>query len=149
MKNQTILKSKNKTSMSNKNITTEDLKTRTKKFALRNIKLFQALPKTEEAKIIGKQLLRSSSSVAANYRAVCRARSQAEFIAKLGIVIEEADESVLWLELLIESLIVSEKNAGSLLKEANEILSIMSASKTTLREKINKSKNQTIKNNHK
>jgi four helix bundle protein len=124
--------------MSNKNITTEDLKTRTKKFALRNIKLFQSLPKTEEAKIIGKQLLRSSSSVAANYRAVCRARSQAEFIAKLGIVIEEADESVFWLELLIESSIMSETKTNSLLKEANEILSIMSASKSTLREKMKK-----------
>ena len=65
--------------MSNKNISTEDLNNRTKQFALRNIKLFQALPKTEEARILGKQLLRSSTSVAANYRAACRARSQAEY----------------------------------------------------------------------
>jgi four helix bundle protein len=121
--------------MSNKNISTEDLKNRTKQFALRNIKLFQALPKTEEARILGKQLLRSSTSVAANYRAACRARSQAEFISKLGIVIEEADECVLWMELLIESEILSELKASKLLKEANEILFIMSASKSTLRAK--------------
>jgi four helix bundle protein len=121
--------------MSNKNITTEDLKTRTKQFALRNIKLFQALPKTEEARILGKQLLRASTSVAANYRAACRARSNAEFISKLGIVIEEADESILWMELLIESSILSEEKASKLLKEANEILFIMSASKSTLRAK--------------
>lgn len=125
--------------MSNKNISKEDLKKRTKQFALRNIKLFQALPKTEEAKILGKQLLRSSTSVAANYRSVCSARSSAEFIAKLGIVIEEADETVFWLEILIESEIITEKQAGNLLKEANEILYIMSASKTTFKEQINKS----------
>lgn len=125
--------------MSNKNISKEDLKKRTKQFALRNIKLFQALPKSEEAKILGKQLLRSSTSVAANYRSVCRARSSAEFIAKLGIVIEEADETVFWLEILIESEIITEKKAGNLLKEANEILYIMSASKTTFKEQINKS----------
>lgn len=125
--------------MSNKNISKEDLKKRTKQFALRNIKLFQALPKTEEAKILGKQLLRSSTSVAANYRSVCSARSSAEFIAKLGIVIEEADETVFWLEILIESEIITEKQAGNLLKEANEILYIMSASKTTFKEQIYKS----------
>ncbi|MES2618208.1 MAG: four helix bundle protein [Bacteroidota bacterium] len=130
--------------MSNKTTTKEDLKNRTKQFALRSIKVFQALPKTDEARVIGKQFLRSSTSVAANYRAVCRARSMAEFVAKLGIVIEEADETVLWLELLIESGIISEIRAASLLKEANEILFIMSASKSTIRENALKSKNQKI-----
>ncbi|MGH9789756.1 MAG: four helix bundle protein [Candidatus Acidiferrales bacterium] len=76
----------------------EELKKRTKQFAIRVIKLFRSLPKTEEARIIGRQLLRSATSVAANYRAVCRARSKPEFIAKLGLVVEEADESALWLE---------------------------------------------------
>ena len=81
----------------------EELKKRTKQFALRIVKLFRALPRTPEAQIMGKQLLRCGTSVAANYRAVCRARSRAEFIAKLGVVVEEADESVFWLEMLEES----------------------------------------------
>lgn len=130
--------------MSNKTTTKEDLKNRTKQFALRSIKLFQALQKTDEARVIGKQFLRSSTSIAANYRAVCRARSMAEFTAKLGIVIEEADETVLWLELLIEAGIVSAARATSLLNEANEILFIMSASKSTIRENALRSTNQKI-----
>lgn len=84
----------------------EAFKSRTKKFVVDNINFFKTLPKTEEAKIIGRQLLRSSSSVGANYRAACRARSQAEFHAKLSIVVEEADESVFWMEVLIEAKIV-------------------------------------------
>ena len=78
-----------------------DLKKRTKQFALRAIKLVESLPKTQTAKVIGDQLLRSSTSVPANYRASCRARSNAEFRAKLGIVEEETDESVFWMEMLI------------------------------------------------
>ena len=78
----------------------EVLKQRTKDFALRIIRLFQALPKTDEARIIGKQLLRSTTSVASNYRAACRARSDAEFFSKISIVVEEADETLFWLELL-------------------------------------------------
>lgn len=84
----------------------EALKTRTKKFVVDNIKFFRTLPKTEEAKIIGRQLLRSSSSVGANYRAACWARSKAEFHSKLSTVVEEADESVFWMEILIEAEIV-------------------------------------------
>ncbi len=75
----------------------EQMRDRTKQFALRIVKLFRALPRSPEAQVMGKQLLRSGTSVAANYRAVCRARSSAEFLAKMGIVIEEADESVFWL----------------------------------------------------
>jgi four helix bundle protein len=112
--------------MSDKNIFIEDLKKRTKEFTLRNIKVFQSLPKTEEAKIIGKQLLRSSSSVGANYRAVCRARSQAEFYSKLSITIEEADESLFWLEILVESKIFPENKLIELMKEAEEITKILS-----------------------
>ena len=95
------------------------------------IKLFRALPKTEEARIIGKQVLRSSTSVAANYRAVCRARSKAEFIAKIGIVVEEADETVYWLETIIEAHILDNEISKLLLKEANEILAIMASSQLT------------------
>jgi len=81
----------------------EELRDRTKAFALRIVKLFRSLPRNPDAQIIGKQLLRSGISVAANYRAVCRARSRAEFVAKVGIVLEEADESVFWIELLTET----------------------------------------------
>ena len=84
----------------------EELKNRTKLFAIRIVKLFRSLPRTEEARVIGRQMLRSGTSVAANYRAVCRARSKAEFIAKVGVVVEEADETVLWLELLVDTQIV-------------------------------------------
>jgi four helix bundle protein len=104
----------------------EEFKKRTKTFTLRNIKVFQSLPKTDEAKIIGKQLLRSASSVGANYRAVCRARSQAEFFAKLSITIEEADESLFWLEILVESQIVTENKLPDLMKEAEEIIKVLS-----------------------
>src|SRR5882672_8983618 len=96
----------------------EELKNRTKQFAIRIVGLFRALPKSEEARIIGKQVLRSGTSVGANYRAVCRARSTAEFIAKIGVVVEEADETVFWLELLVETEIVSAKQLNSLLDEA-------------------------------
>ncbi len=109
----------------------EELKQRTKKFAIRVINLFRSLPRSEEARIISKQVLRSGTSVAANYRAVCRARSKAEFIAKLGIVVEEADETVFWFELLIEAGIVRERRMQNLLTEANELLAIFAASQYT------------------
>jgi four helix bundle protein len=113
----------------------EALKKRTKKFVVDNIKFYRTLPKTEEAKIMGRQLLRSSSSVGANYRAVCRARSQAEFHSKLSIVVEEADESAFWMEVLIEAEVVNENELSSLLKEANEILKITAASRKTVSNK--------------
>jgi four helix bundle protein len=109
----------------------QELKNRTRQFAIRIVKLFRMLPRTEEARIIGKQMLRSGTSVAANYRAVCRARSKAEFIAKIGIVVEEADETVLWLELLVDTDIVQQKRMTSLLTEANELLAIFAASRYT------------------
>jgi len=84
-----------------------DLKERCRQFAIAIIKLYRMLPRTEEARIIGRQMLRSATSVADNYRAACRARSKAEFIAKIGIVVEEADESVFWLELIEETNILS------------------------------------------
>lgn len=113
----------------------KELQARTKTFALRIIRMFRRLPKTEEAKIMGRQVLRSGTSVAANYRAVCRARSKAEFAAKLGVVVEEADETVFWLELLVESGIVPEERARGLIDEAKELLAIFVVSRRTARKK--------------
>ena len=113
----------------------EELKKRTKQFAIRIVKLFRTLPRNEEARVIGRQLLRSGTSVAANYRAVCRSRSKAEFIAKVGVVVEEADETVLWLELLVDTEIIPEKRMIKLLDEANELLAIFAASQHTARNK--------------
>lgn len=108
-----------------------ELKTRTKQFALRILRLTAALPPTPEARTIRNQLSRSGTSVGANYRAACRARSKAEFVAKLGTVIEEADESCFWMELIIEGGMLPEKNVSDLLAEANELTAIMTASRKT------------------
>ena len=112
-----------------------DLLIRTKMFALRVIKLVDALPSTLVGRTIGGQLIRSGTSVSANYRAACRGRSKAEFIAKLGIVEEEADESCHWLEVIIEANLMEEKLVIDLLREANEITAIMAASKRTARQR--------------
>ena len=103
----------------------EMMQQRTKQFALRIIKLYQALPKSGEAQVIGKQVLRSGTSVGSNYRATCRSRSSKEFYSKLSIVIEEADESMFWLELLIESGIVKPSLLQDLLTENEEIVKIL------------------------
>ena len=113
----------------------KELQARTKSFALRIIRMFRSLPKTEETRTLGRQVLRSGTSVAANYRAVCRARSKAEFTAKLGVVVEEVDETVFWLELLVESGIVPKEKIHSLMDEANELLAISAASRHTARKK--------------
>lgn len=113
----------------------EVMRNRTKKFVVDNIKFYRTLPKTEEAKIIGRQLLRSSSSVGVNYRAACRARSKAEFHSKLSIVVEEADESVFWMEILIEAEVVKPSELNYLSDEANQILKIASASRKTVSSK--------------
>jgi len=109
----------------------QQLKDRTKTFALRIIRMAEVLPKTRSANIIANQILRSSTSMAANYRAVGRARSKAEFIAKIGVVLEEADETVFWLEMLADSGIVSLEKLKSLEQEANELMLIFSASRRT------------------
>lgn len=101
------------------------LRDRTKQFALRIIRLSAALPKSNEAQVIGKQLLRSGTSVAANFREASRARSDAEFIAKLGIVEQEMDESLLWMELLVESEIVALARMQELMTEADELIRIV------------------------
>jgi four helix bundle protein len=110
---------------------TFDLKSRSKEFALQIIKLFRTLPRSEEARIIGKQILRSGTSVGANYRAACRSRSKAEFISKISIVLEEADETVFWLELLSQAEITSAITTQGLLTEANELTSIFVSSLRT------------------
>jgi four helix bundle protein len=102
---------------------------------LRTIRLFRSLPNSADAQIIGRQLLRSGTSVGANYRAVCRSRSKAEFVARLGVVIEEADESAYWLELLVETGVLKEERLSSLLKEALELTAIFNASRNTMRKK--------------
>ena len=116
-------------------MTSEQLRERTKAFALRVIRLFRSLPNSTDAQIIGKQLLRSGTSVGANYRAVCRSRSKVEFIARLGIVIEEADESAYWLELLVDTKVMKEEKLDSLLQEARELTAIFNASRSTMRKR--------------
>src|ERR1700683_3340481 len=111
----------------------EQLRDRTKAFALRVIRLYRSLPYKTDTQVLGKQLLRCGTSVAANYRAVCRARSKAEFIARMGIVVEEADEAILWLELMGESGIVSREKTKGLLVEARELTAIFTASQQTAR----------------
>ncbi|HXF85119.1 MAG TPA: four helix bundle protein [Anaerolineales bacterium] len=108
------------------------LKSRTKAFALRTIRLCEALPKNYIGDVIGKQVLRSATSVGANYRAACRARSQAEFSAKLQIVIEEADESAFWLELIEESGLLPPERLLGLRKEADELTAIFVSSRKTV-----------------
>jgi four helix bundle protein len=112
-------------------MTESDLIERTKHFALRVIKLVGELPRTIEGRAIASQLMRSGTSVAANYRAACRARSKPEFIAKLGTVEEEADESAFWLELIIDAGLMSDSKIRPLLNEASEIVAIMASSKKT------------------
>lgn len=107
------------------------MKARTKGFAVQVVKFFGKLPKTDEARVLGRQLLRSATSVAANYRAVCRAKSGADFISKLGTVVEEADESLLWLELLEEAEICPAAQLAALKQEADELVRILQTSLTT------------------
>ena len=111
----------------------EEMKKRTKRFALDIIKLCRNLSKNQESRLISNQLFRAGTSVAANYRAACRARSRADFISKMGIVEEEADESLFWLELIKELELCQNTLVPQLLKEGNEILSIVVSSINTAR----------------
>jgi four helix bundle protein len=111
-----------------------ELRNRTKAFALRIIRMSQALPRTREANVINNQILRSATSMAANYRSAGRSRSKAEFVAKIGVVVEEADETIFWLELLADSGIVRPKKLEHIENEANQLLSIFSASRRTAKE---------------
>ena len=105
-----------------------DLRKRTKQFALRIIRLCDKLPARPVGRVIANQLLRCGTSVGANYRAVCRSRSTADFVSKLGIVLEEADESAYWLELVVESGLLPSAKLAPLRKEADELVAIFAAS---------------------
>ncbi len=114
-------------------MSSEDLKIRTKKFALRIVKLVESLPKTPTARVIGNQLLRCGTSVAANYRASCRAKSKADFISKMGTVEEETDESAFWIEMLVDTDLVKETKVTDLLNEAEQLTKIFVSSINTAR----------------
>ena len=111
----------------------EEMKQRTKQFALQTIKLFANLPKGTILDVLGRQLLRAGTSVGANYRSACRARSTADFISKMGIVEEEADEAIYWMELLVESGLIHKDEVIRLIDEANQILAITISSIKTAR----------------
>ncbi|HEY6371631.1 MAG TPA: four helix bundle protein [Candidatus Sulfotelmatobacter sp.] len=113
----------------------EVLKNRTQALALRIIRVVRSLPQGQEGRIISQQLIRSGMSVAANYRAFCRARSRPEFLTKLAIVIEEADESAFWLELLVDAGLVPERKLREMRSEANRLVAIFNASPTTARKR--------------
>ncbi|MFA5419009.1 MAG: four helix bundle protein [Bacteroidales bacterium] len=118
-----------------------DLQNRSKKFAIEVINLAELLPNRPTGWIIGKQIIRSATSVAANYRAVCRARSDKEFIAKMGIVIEESDETLFWLELIEEAKIIPQQpETNKLKKEANELTSIFVSSVKTVKARLSNKK---------
>ncbi len=116
-----------------KKMNPEIMKGRTKQFAIQIIGLCRRLPKNRDGRLIGDQLFRSGTSVASNYRAACRARSRAEFISKLGIVEEEADEVIFWLEIINGIKLLDQKLTAPLIKEGNEILSIVVSSINTAR----------------
>ena len=120
----------------------EELKKRTKKFSLRVLKLLGALPTNVQGRAIGSQLMRSGTSVGANYRAACRGRSRREFIAKIGVVEEEADESAFWMELIIEGEMVKERLVSPLLKEAQELVAIMARSRKSATKSLRRSTNR-------
>ena len=118
-------------------MTQDELKARTKDFALRVIKLVRALPKSVEGRVMANQLLRSGTSVAANYRAACRGRSRVECAARIGIVLEEADESALWLELIVEAGLLAPSRCQLLLEEAGELVAIFAATRKSALAKAN------------
>jgi four helix bundle protein len=124
-------------------MTKEELKNRTRQFALMIIKLVEDLPNTKAGQTIGNQLIRSGTSVAANYRSACRARSNADFISKITIVEEECDETLFWLELIAEANLLKKEKIQDMIKEADELTAIFTASGKTARQNNPKS---TIRN---
>ena len=128
-------------------MTPQELRHRTKIFAIDVIRFCRSLPKTDEARVISWQLLRCGTAVGANYRAVCRCRSDKDFIAKLGVVLEEADETGFWLELLVEADIVKPAATRILYKEADELVRIFVSSRETARRnrRLKRRKGQTTK----
>jgi four helix bundle protein len=128
---------------------TEELKKRTKQFGLRCIKVAESLPNTRTGDVLSKQLVRSATSVGANYRSACRAQSKPTFISKIAIAIEEVDEAQFWLEMIVEAGLMPQKKLADLMKESDEIVAILTASsktaKANLRKSINNQKS-TIRN---
>jgi len=120
-------------------MTKEELKARTKKFALMIIKLVEELPNSQAGRTIGSQIVRSGTLVAANYRAACRARSNADFISKITIVEEECDETLFWLELIAEANLLEKEKFQDIIKEADELTAIFTASGKTARQNNPKS----------
>jgi four helix bundle protein len=120
-------------------MTPDELRDRSRQFSMRVVKLYQELPKTTDAQVMGKQVLRSGTSVAANYRASCRARSRAEFVSRMAVVVEEADETCYWLQMIADSGVFPAKKLQPLQKEAQELLKIFSASRNTAEKKNHKS----------
>ena len=118
----------------------DDLKVRTKKFALRVLNVVDALPNTVKGRTIANQLARAGTSVGANYRAACRGRSKAEFISKLGTVIEEADESAFWLEMIIEDGLLKKSLMQPLWDEASALVAIMTTSRKTAESSVRREK---------
>lgn len=116
----------------------KDLKIRTKSFALRIVKMYAQLPKTTEAQVMGKQVLRSGTSVGANYREAYRSRSDAEFVAKIGDCLKELDETEYWLELLVESEIVTSAKMADLLDETNQLIAILTTIAKNTKKRIMK-----------
>ena len=114
----------------------EELKARTKRFALSVLSFRRTLPVTDDAQDIGRQLVRAATAVAANYRATCRSRSDQEFVARIGVALEEADESSFWLELIIEDRMSATKQAFDLLDEAKQLTAIMAASRITVSQRM-------------
>ncbi len=114
----------------------DELKKRTKQFSLDAIRLCDTLPNTRSGNVIANQLLRAGTSVGANYRAACRARSDADFISKIGVTLEEADECVYWLELVRDSGLKPAEQLAGLLKEGNELVAIFVASSNTARQRV-------------
>ena len=124
----------------------EDMKNRTRAFALRVIRLAESLPRTPTANVIRNQMLRCGSSVGANYRAACRAKSKPDFVSKMGIVEEEADETIYWMELLIDAEIVKKGRIADLMNEADEIVAIVVASIRTIKNSKNANPQSEIRN---
>jgi four helix bundle protein len=121
-------------------MTKDELKKHTKQFALRVMKLVDALPRSLSGRAVGNQLVRSGTAVGANYRAACRARSRREFLSRLGVVEEEADESGYWLELIADGALLKPRQIGALLQEAGELTRIFAASIKTTRNSLKKAR---------
>ena len=121
-------------------MTSEDLKRRTKKFVIESLELAGKIPKTKAGSVIEYQLIRSAASVGANYRSACRSRTDADFASRITICEEESDECCYWLELLVESKMMTNEDVKTLWKEANELTAIFASSAITVRNKINQAK---------